>query len=352
MKDVFADEEMTTEEKALFDTMSSGAPAQAPQDAPEPDAAPVIEADTQEAPEAVETPEKANDSEDDKPAPARDKSGKFTQQVPHKALHAERQEHKKTKASLDQERQTRELYAQRMDALIQKLDLRLPEPVQAEKPKAELPNFADPATLIDPDSDFIGALKQTQDAQRQILEARRQEEQARGQQEYRQKIAQTFRESMSIFEQQEPLFKQAVAHAVQVQHNVLRQHGIEDEVTRVQMIENDLVTMTEKALRERRNPAEILFGIAQAYGWQRPAAAPSQAQPTEELSSAAQKLQQVSRSMKAAGPSLSSVPSTGGQIALTAAQIAAMSEDEFDALQQRIDQQFGKGSFARRFLGA
>lgn len=346
----FGDADMTAEEQALFDQMTK-----APAKTPEPESEPAQDASAQ--PEAEEPAEKAEPEKAEEKSEGddrqRDKKGRF---VPHQALHAEREEHKKTKAELSSEREGSKLYLDRMDKLLQAFQQTMPNGQALNglvngKTEEKKPSVLEQQP-VDAEQDFIGAVRQTQEWQRELAAVYKQQQTEQQQAQQFEATRQAFRQSMAEFKAREPAFDDAVMHAMKVQHAVLQSQGVADEAERVRIIDKQLTDLTQSAISAKRNPAEVLFSIAQSYGWQKPAPAAEQAQAsapaeTQQPSAAAQKIDHVAKAMKAAGGSLSNVGGAGGET-ISAAQIAAMDEEEFSAFVNRI----GEKAFAKRFLGA
>lgn len=342
----FGDADMTAEEQALFDQMTK-APAKTPEPESEPTQEASAPAETEEPAEKAE-PAKAEDKvEEDR---QRDKKGRF---VPHQALHAEREEHKKTKAELSSEREGKNLYLDRMDKLLQAFQQTLPNGqvlngLANGKTEEKKPSVLEQPP-VDAEQDFIGAVRQTQEMQRELARVYQQQLTEQQQAQQIEQTRQVFRQSMAEFKAREPAFDDAVMHAMKVQHAVLQSQGVAEEADRVRIIEKQLQDLTQSAISAKRNPAEVLFAIAQSYGWQKqaPAAEPATTPAEQQPSAAAQKIDHVAKAMKAAGGSLSNVGGAGGET-ISAAQVAAMDEDEFNAFVNRV----GERAFAKRFLGA
>lgn len=279
---------------------------------------------------------------------ARNARGKF---VPHKALHAEREEHKKTRSERDNLKLENAKYSERLNMLLQALE---PEP----KPQTTAAAHEQEIQPVNPEEDLIGALKQIQELtirgrgkpSQDVQELRQTVEQM---QQHNQVVHLSNRYASDIQNAKAnveamPNFDDAVRHLVLQQDAMLAAQGWTDPSARraeIQAAERNFVL---KAYREGANPAERLYAMAKAVGWQPKANGNGTANGSNgQQSPVEQKIDNIAR-MQKASPSLSNVSGAGGDSLPSAAQIAAMSEEDFDAFVNRVG---GIKAFEKRYMG-
>lgn len=347
----WGDEDLTAEEQKLFDAMIGGGEP-APTAAPEPKepetepAAPEASDKTAAAPEAKGA-EKSEEPDEgitvDQDGRARNAQGRY---VPHKALHAEREEHKKTKAELNDIREKMTRGDERLQMLLKAI-----EPEQAPAPAAP-----EPVKLINPNEDFLGALVQAQELLTKGQQTAQQSVQQLRAEQQEQAQVQRYVRDLQAAHAKDPQFADAMRHVMSVQDNLLQAQGVADPNARKQALFHAEKSFVTKAYTDKVNPAERLVALAKAYGWQPKAAAAPAANGNAPAANAqpaadpvADKLEAVQRGMSKAGATLSGGGGQTGETIETLRQLAEMDEDQFEAFSNKFAG--NRREFERRYLG-
>lgn len=293
------DNTLSTEEQATLDQMRADEAAETPEQ-PEA-AAPEAEAPT-EAPAAEETP------------PA---EGERQKTVPHAALHEERERRKETERRLAEAEQRSRTLEERTNLILQ----RFAPPQQQDQP----------APLPDREKDPVGYLEARAQRAEEAAAAALQALNQRGQQDqHAQAIAAIQRHATAAemqFRQSNPDYDAAVAHLVSARHRQLEIAGWANPADRQAVITQEAVGLAGRALQERRNPAEIIYGLAKEFGYTPPQPG-GQQQPSTPATE--ERLAQISRGQQQSR-SLGSVRG-GAPPALTAQRLAEMPEEEFNKI--------------------
>lgn len=243
----------------------------------------------------------------------RDEKGRF---VPHQALHAEREEHKKTKAELEEMRQFKAVMEDRWNTLLK----------VREKPQQE------EAPPPDPDQDIFGFAKwqkaeldklsaKIADQERQTTERQQIESQER-------EIWTAWSADATAYAAATPEFGDAVAFLSEARAKQLATFAAIDPRMSTkegvnQQINAELRNIVMQAKQAGVSPAKMVHDIAISYGFQaKPAAMQKPALP-DQLASVA-KAQEAAKTIGQAG-------GTSGGDALTPEAIAAMPPQEFNA---------------------
>ncbi len=274
--------------------------------------------------EIVAAPEPAPTPEPDPIDPAaalaadlqtdRDEKGRF---VPHQALHAEREEHKKTKAELETIRQRQAVLDDRWNTLLQ----------FREQPKQE--TTAPP----DPNEDIFAFSKWQADRLKELEEKvtsrDKQEEQARTVAQQEQEVWNHWSESAKAYETEKTDFGDAVKHLSdmrmkQLSGLALVEPAFASEQGRLGQINAELKQIVVGAKQAGQNPAHVVYELAKVYGFAPPAAAdPGKVELPEKLA-AIDAAQTASRTLTTPGGRSAAEP-------MTAEAIASMSAPEFEA---------------------
>lgn len=207
---------------------------------------------SQETPAVVEIP-----SSEEISGQIRDEKGKF---VPHQALHAEREEHKKTKAQLEEFGRKFAVSEDRWNTLLQLNK-------QEEKPAIAPP---------DPETDIFGYVKwqkdQLEGLQKTISERDKatQEQQQASQQE--QAIWGAWESGAKTYATENPDFGNAAQWLSDYRMKQLEAIGIvdprmSDPAARNQQINAELRDIILSAKQQNANPAELVFKLAKGYGY-------------------------------------------------------------------------------------
>lgn len=246
----------------------------------------------------------------------RDDKGRF---VPHQALHAEREEHKKTKSELEQIRQQQAVLNDLWNTLLQ---LRQG---QDQQTKAQVP--PDPETDIFAYAKWQGEQvrklqEKLESTEKQTIEQRQIEEQERG-------IWSEWQSSAQSYASQAPDFGDALGWLSNLRTTQLKAMATIDERFASdaginQQINAELRQIVIAAKQKGVNPAQVVHDMAKAYGYQAKQADPKGAPTLPDKLDAIAKAQEQAKTIGAA-----SGRSGGDQ--LTPETIAAMSPKEFEA---------------------
>lgn len=205
-------------------------------------------------PEAV-----AGQSGDQSDQHERDDKGRF---VPHGALHAEREEHKKTKAALEEIQRNQAVLNDRWNTL-----LATGKP-QAEQPKEETPP--------DPSVDIIGYMqwqaKQTAQLNEKMAGEERQRQEAAQHQQQEQVIWSAWDNSVNQAKAAIPDFDAATGFLAQLRDSQLQAFSSVDPnfanpQARVAQINAELRQIIIQAKNAGQDPATAVYQIAKGYGY-------------------------------------------------------------------------------------
>lgn len=308
MADELENSGLTPEETAYFE--SGGEKPLEPAPAP-------TDADAQAAVEGKEVPTELG----------RDDKGRFTPTVPHTVFHAEKMEHKQTRAELD------ELRAKW--AAIEERARWVEESRKAQEQPVEPP---------DPDKDIFAAFKYERE-QRAALEAKingreQQEQEARLTREFEAKIDTFWKQDVQQYATANPDFRPAAtwlaeARDKQLQGTAVADPRMADPQWRNYVIDSELKQIIVAAAQQRRSPAEMVYGIAQSWGYTPKQAAAAAAGLPDNLARV-EKAQEASRTVGATS-------GNAGSDALSLDAMLAMPRGEFEALYNNDK------AFARKF---
>ena len=219
-----------------------------------------LEADTGSETAALSVDEAVSDQPEDlSEQPERDDKGRF---VPHGALHAEREEHKKTKAALEEIQRNQAILNDRWNTL-----LATGKP-QQEQPKEETPP--------DPTVDIIGYMQWQADQTKQINEKmaaeERQRQEAAQHQQQEQVIWSTWDNSVNQARTAIPDFDAATGFLAQLRDNQLQAFASVDPnfanpQARVAQINAELRQIIVQAKNAGQDPATAVYQIAKGYGY-------------------------------------------------------------------------------------
>lgn len=197
-------------------------------------------------------------------------------------------------------------------------------------------------TPIDPEVDLFGAFKQAMKKvaalEEQVKESRTQTQAERESRA----IQSTFESDARRFKSQAPDFEAAVQYLVNQRTGELAAVGVSDAQQRSAMVAREAQDLIANAVRERTSPAELLYRIAQARGYNAKTEAPS-------LEKAAQELEKIAKN-QAANVSMRGVGQGGVQESLTLEKYLNSSEDDGLAMRDSYIAKHGKDAW-QRFLG-
>lgn len=290
---------LTPSEEAYFESAGTTEVVETPAaSAPQPDA-PI----SPDAP-AAETPAE------------RDEKGRF---VPHQALHAEREEHKKTKSQLEEISRKQAILEDRWNTLLA-LKEQKQEPVDDTPP--------------DPNEDIFAFSKWQADKIKALTEKvegrEKQEEQQRTISQQENELWNHWSESAQSYATEKPDFGDAIkflsdARMKQLSALAAVEPTFSSEQGRNNQINAELRQIVAGARQRNENPAAVVYQIAAAYGYT-PSAADGDDPAKLELP---QKLAQIDAAQKAS----LTLTTPGGRSAtdpLTPEAIASMSQPEFE----------------------
>jgi len=249
---------------------------------------------------------------DTQPAGERDEKGRF---VPHQALHAEREEHKKTKAELEEIRRTQAVLNDRWNTI-----LKLREQ-PAEEPKGP----------PDPNEDIFAFSKWQADRLKELEEKvtsrDKQEEQARTVMQEEQAVWNHWSESAKAYAVEQKDFDGAVKHLSDMRMKQLAGLALVDqnfatEQGRLNQINAELKQIVIAAKAQGQNPAHVVYELSKVYGFAPQPVDPGKVELPEKLA-AIDAAQNASRTLATPGGRSATEP-------MTAEAIASMSAADFD----------------------
>lgn len=289
---------LSQEEQAYFETGGAEIPSPV-SDAPQPDTADAPAASEFEPSQPVE-----QSSE-----PPRDEKGKF---VPHQALHAEREEHKKTKAALEEISRRQAIFEDRWNTLLKAREA-------TQEPEQGPP---------DPETDIFGHAKwqseQLKRLESQLAERQKQEEQHWQQTQAEQEINSYWNSAVQDYATRTPEYHEAAQWLSEYRHKQLEALSIVDKrmadpAARNQQINAELKAIIGQARQDGQNPAEIVHQLAKNWGFA--------SKPAEQTITLPDKLSSIEKAQQASR----TLASTGGKSSdpLTADAIVNMPNEEF-----------------------
>lgn len=309
---------LSPEEQAFFE---SGGEAEITEVAPE-----IVENDDVSGSEEAKQPDKAAETAE-KPA----KKGKQeaeegdtdkgkTPTVPHAVFHAEREDHKKTKAQLDELRSFKAVMEERWAAI---------QSQEQQKQQKE----TDPEPNIE--EDFIGHQAWLGRQFKALNEAQaRQAEQVRQQQEAQQ-VDQTvwdyWNQDTARYAQENADFQNAAKWLAETRNAQLSAIGNIDQRmstqrARDQQINAELKQIIVAAAQQGRSPAEVVYQFAQSYGY-KPQGAAETKETADETAARLKALEAAQNGSRTVGQ----VAGKAGGDEATPESLVAMSESEFAA---------------------
>ena len=273
--------------------------------------------------ETTETVEKSAETEEEtKQQQERDEKGKF---VPHGALHAEREEHKKTRSELQELKEFRAQMEERMrwfDAASQQQQKK-PEDEDPE-PNREEDIFAHNAWLARKVQKLEQSAAQEANERAQANEATQQEQQ----------IWSYWEQDSTSYAQSNPDFKNAASWLAdhrdkQLQAISIFQPEFATKSARDKQIDAELKQIVITAAQSKRSAAEICYELAKGYGYTPEQAAAAAEAATGQDNGLTEKLKRLESAQNASKTVGQASGSAGGD-EVTAESIANMSEDEFN----------------------
>lgn len=243
----------------------------------------------------------------------RDDKGRF---VPHQALHAEREEHKKTKALVDDLAKRHAVLEDRWNTL---LKLREGQPQQEEQQPP------------DPEQDIFGYAKWQSERlkalETKLADGEKQTEQQRQMEAQERELWNDWSMSANAYAAQKPDFGDALTWLSDFRSKQLQAMSLIDERFASpaginQQINSELRAIVAAAKQKSLNPAEVVHNMAISYGFKAKAADQQNTTLPEQLAKVA--------TAQEAAKTVGAAPGRSGGDALTPEAIAAMSAAEFD----------------------
>jgi hypothetical protein len=232
--------------------------------------------------------------------------------VPQGALHAERE---KRKASEAQARQ----YKEQLDAIAQmRAQIANRQPAEQQQPGD------DEASQVAYLKQRLEQIEGTQNGlvQRQQAEYVDQAE--------RQHLAIALSSSEAEFRASKPDYDAAVSHVVNARAQELRLYGLND-VQVQQMLQQEVMDITRAAIEQQRSPAEVAYQLATLRGYRPATGQDGQQQAQQPQGAAAAQIDAITAA-RAGSRSLGQAAGAAPPKDLNAQTIAAMTDDEFQAL--------------------
>lgn len=267
-----------------------------------------------EAPEQSQQPEQATPEVQSEVG--RDDKGRFTPTVPHAVFHAEREEHKRTRAELDELRSFKAAIEERTR--------------WAEEAKAAEAARAQPVEPPDPDKDIFAFTKWQAERiaalEGKVTGKEQQEQEAAQRADFEAKVDAFWKQDVSAYAEKNPDFRDAATWLAEARDKQLQALGIADPRMRDPQWRNRVIDAEVKqvivaAAQQGTSPAQMFHEIAKSWGYQakggqQPGALPEQLQRIETA-------QERSRTVGATA-------GAAGQDALSLESVMSMSRGEFE----------------------
>lgn len=274
---------------------------------------PIAETPESQSPEEVETPEAEKPEQQQA---ERDEKGRF---VPHQALHAEREEHKKTRAELNEIRERQARLDERWNMLSKAQQQEVDKKAEADIP--------------DPDSDPLAAVawlvRQTREQKEAQTRQQAEYEQQSAQQQQVAQVVDYVDRNYAEAVQTDPTVQEAYtaafdSYAKELQVLGYRGQAFNEQITTVL---RNFQWVAAQQMQQGVPLADFIKSVAQTRGWQ-PKPVQQQTDPGKmELS---EKLGKVATAIEAS-KTLGQAQGRAGSDALSAQAIADMPAHEFEA---------------------
>ena len=285
----------TDDEKAFFESGGEAAP----------------EAETSEIEQQQQA---ATEPEKQEAAPEAEKTEQQEEtKVPYSALHEERMLRKEATQELRQVREKVESLQSLRDELT---ELRNSKKVEEDQASYE--------------EDPIGHLREQQEqmqAKMTAHETNAQQQQAQLQEV--QQLQSTINTQVNEFVKDNPDYDQALSFMTERRMQDLTSLGITDPVQQQQIINTEAWNIAQTALQNNKNPAEVVYSMANSWGYQKAA---GQAGKTE----LEQKVDTINKGQQEA-QTLSDAGGAPDSTGLSLADIESMSDEDFDKLWDKLE---------------
>lgn len=294
-------------------------------------------------------PDKDLEAKADGPEEADDGTQTDDKVINHGAFHKERERRKQVEKDLAELKEKFARGDERMK-IMQELQAKAEKPAETEK--------VDEDPEPDPEEDVfayikwqqreMGRLREANTKTTETFEETRQQADAATEQA---QMVQSYERAATEYAKTEPKFFEAYQHLLDSRHRELEFLGYTDQNERAQILHNEEMTIARHALANRKNPAEIMHGLAKERGFapQVPASDPepaktdTQAAKTDETAVAAEKSEADKLAeLKTAQEASMSLSSAGGagvrEMSMEA--LAEMSEEEFEEFKENNPKEF------------
>lgn len=265
---------------------------------------------------SIETPAEIEKPAEDQTAQAAVEGAVKVKTVPHETFHAEREEHKKTKALVDDLAKRHAVLEDRWNTL---LKLREGQPQQEEQQPP------------DPEQDIFGYAKWQSERlkalETKLADGEKQTEQQRQMEAQERELWNDWSMSANAYAAQKPDFGDALTWLSDFRSKQLQAMSLIDERFASpaginQQINSELRAIVAAAKQKSLNPAEVVHNMAISYGFKAKAADQQNTTLPEQLAKVA--------TAQEAAKTVGAAPGRSGGDALTPEAIAAMSAAEFD----------------------
>lgn len=236
---------------------------------------------------------------------------------------------------------------QQLDEMMRKVVHTQDRLAQLLEPQPEVRKAPEPEAPVDPENDVFGYLRQL-GKRFETLEQRLTE----AQQKTAGKLETTelrdgFMKDAQRFATKEPAFAEAYQHVIGTLHKELEAEGYGDEGERNRMIAENIRDRATRLLKAGKSPAEAIWAIAQARGFQaKPAVDPN----AEKEAAAKAELERINRT-KSATQSLNGAGGGGLGEGLTVQKLASLAGDDFANAKRQFIAKNGQDAWSK-LLGA
>lgn len=182
-----------------------------------------------------------------------------------------------------------------------------------------------PVVDIDPDKDPLGALKATADEVKEFRRFREQQAQAQTVREKVQNVISQAANLETAFASTTPDYNDASNFLKQSRAGELKELGMNDMQIQAH-IYNESLQLADAAMRQGKNPAEVVYSLARSRGYAK--AAPKTAADAKTVTDA-EKISMIKQGQEANISLSNASGSSASSNPLTAKQLASMSDKEF-----------------------
>lgn len=240
------------------------------------------------------------------------------------ALHEERERRKVA----EEARRQLEQNQIRLDERLKMIDARLNPPAQ-------------PREIPDPDKDALGALKATAEEVKTFREFQQRQQAQAQQNQYAQDVMMRASSHEAEFMKQAPDYGEASVYLKKSRADELSAIGMAPYQIQ-ETLRGESLQLADAAMKQGKNPAEMVYSLAKSRGYAKTGAQIIQAQPDGD----AEKLAKIAQGQRA-NTSLGNVGSAPTKQELSGKDLLAMNEDQFASWLEKL-----KPSERAKFLGS